>query len=1085
MRRLSAIFLAAAVVLTAACSGGDKNSSDTSDGGSRTLFQPAGVVGPDSFAPTFAVASYDVDASSLTSGTMSGSAPGLYAGRTYGGSGQNICDVEAMIKFLTYYEDRGRAWADIQGIEFENLETYLRSLTPVFALQNLNVQMFGFKNGTSYGYDAVIAAGTAILIDDQGMPRARCACGNPLLGPTEEAPPGTDTPPDDDGVPETQDSVPPGDDTVPPGDDTVPPGERREPECPEEFEGNTYTDSNGDEWTWVEGNPTPETSPGGANWYHGPTNRYSTTQELEPEFIDCPEPGRQRVPQDDPDCPDWNSPPVTYTDPNGDIWIFDPAGPAWINTSDPSADKAETTDELPGYNDLCDPQDDVPGQTYDPECPQQYVHEESNSLSWTAYVTRGGDVWIFDPFDPRGWTNQRTGEFVPGDDPNALPGYEKECPSPNDRQGNPCPPLRPDYRETWIDPTTGQTWVFRIVSGSNGFPRTVWENQTTGERLTRLELYNSACPDEDVPERTPECPPGKPTIDTIWVDTTGTEWVYAANSGGADGWDNLSTEWIENLATADLPNQPDDCLPPGDQNPCPPIVNVIDGTVWIGDNGHTYYYKGGAGGWVDATDPNHPIIAYTVLLPGYRDDCLPPCPPLDLETGALGIWVDPSNGEVWIKPVGGSQWYRIPDGLTIDDTRDLPFYTEDCLPPCDPESDGGPTYQYDENEVPVAPEDDKEYDDTKDQAVTVEPGDEAPKLTQIVDELIGATVAVGDDCNPNGCVTPDTEIELGHSFTDPYGDVWRYVGNGKWQSDNGGAVDQILDIPGYADACLPDDTPPTRDCPPEYEGALYTDTTGVTWTWVGGNSDPEDSDHGRYWFHTFGDIYEYRYTVELEPFFVDCPRPDDPDLVIQEGGIRVDLRVPKVLCVGDTVELILVAVPSEDQMIDSAEINIDNAGDYGTQVERTVWIHEWTPTAAGVYEIKGSAEDTAGLSGADLQVVVVEDCGDNTDQSNPLPIDVAIAADTVACVGDKVVFQVIVTLDPRATLVSLDVERDGSAERVGQQNPTTWSGSFLAASEGEVELVATGKDSNDTSDTARHYIKVIPCGDETTPEDST
>ncbi|MGA0957853.1 MAG: DUF6777 domain-containing protein, partial [Ilumatobacteraceae bacterium] len=203
MRRLSAIFLAAAVVLTAACSGGDKNSSDTSDGGSRTLFQPAGVVGPDSFAPTFAVASYDVDASSLTSGTVSGSAPGLYAGRTYGGSGQNICDVEAMIKFLTYYEDRGRAWADIQGIEFENLETYLRSLTPVFALQNLNVQMFGFKNGKSYGYDAVIAAGTAILIDDQGMPRARCACGNPLLGPSEDAPEGTDTPPGEDGEPET------------------------------------------------------------------------------------------------------------------------------------------------------------------------------------------------------------------------------------------------------------------------------------------------------------------------------------------------------------------------------------------------------------------------------------------------------------------------------------------------------------------------------------------------------------------------------------------------------------------------------------------------------------------------------------------------------------------------------------------------------------------------------------------------------------------------------------------------------------------------------------------------------------------
>jgi hypothetical protein len=1143
MRRLSTFFLAGALLLTAACGGGDKK-GESSDGGSRKLFQPAGVVGPDSFAPTFSAATYKVDPSTLTSGSVSGSAPGLYAGRTYGGSGQNICDVEAMIKFLKYYEDRGRAWADVQGIEFENLETYLRSLTPVFALQNLNVKMFGFKNGKSYGYDAVIAAGTAILIDDQGMPRARCACGNPLLGSSETPPDGTDNPPDDEGNPEPQDSVPPEDETVPgdttvPGDNTVPPVERQpDPDCPKEFEGNTYTDSGGTTWTWVKGNPTPETSPGGANWWDEDSNSYRTTQELEPEFIDCPEPDDQRIPQDDPDCPDWNSPPVTYTDPNGDIWIFDPQSGTWYSTTDFDQFKVSTED-LPGYSENCDEDDtdipenpcpvrrldgkyvpgyyidangnrwewasdvdewfqvdtttsgqleDIPGYLEEcglprqlkPECPQQYVHEESNSLSWTAYVTRGGEVWLFDPF-ARNWTNQQTGEVIPGDDPSALPGYLKDCPSPNDGQGNPCPPIRPDIRETWTDPATGETWAYRI-GVRDGRLALLWVNDTTGERLDRSELYAQACPDGTTPGETPECPPGKPILGQVWIDTLGNEWVYAANTGGADGWDNVSTEWIENLRTQDLPNQPDDCLPPVEERPCPPILKIADGTTWFGDNGHTYVYKAAAGGWVDATDPEGSVVPYTVLLPGYSDDCMPPCPPLDAtRSGYFGVWIDPSNGTVWIKPIGGTQWYRIPDGETIDDTRDLPFYTEDCLPPCDPESDGGSTYEYDENDKPVAPEQDP-YSDDKDKAVDVKPGDEPAKVTQIVDELVEPSTAVGDDCNPEGCLTADTEPELGHSFKDSGGVVWRYVGDGNWLAEDGRTATDVLDIPGYAEACLPPDVPLERECPEEYEGARYVDSNGIEWVWVGFSPDPADSDHGQHWFHRYEDgTAVYKYTVELDPFLSDCPKP--PDLVIQEGSIRVDLRAPKILCVGESTEIVLVASPSEDQFITTAEINIDGAGDYGNQVERTVWVHTWTPDAPGYYEIKGSAEDSAGLSGADLVVVVVEECGDSTEQSNPLPIDVRINAETSVCVGDKFVFQVIVTLDPRANLTSLDVTADGAPTRVGQQSPTTYSGSLLAASEGELEIQAKGEDDLGTTDTAVHYVKVIPCDD--TPNDST
>ncbi|MGA1756091.1 MAG: hypothetical protein ACO4BV_11505, partial [Ilumatobacteraceae bacterium] len=745
---------------------------------------------------------------------------------------------------------------------------------------------------------------------------------------------------------------------------------------------------------------------------------------------------------------------MTYTDPNGDIWVFDPEGPAWINTSDPEANKADTTDELPGYTDLCDPQEDIPEEGWlEPQCPDQYVHDESNSLSWTAYVTQDGVVWTFNPFLPRGWTNRSTGDFVAGDDPSAIPGYDQECP-PADREGRPCPPIHPAYQETWVNPETGEVWVYTVDPFIESL---VWVSELDGSTRTALALRFLICPiDIDWnPEDEPECPPGKPMRNDTWVDTRGNTWVYAANSGGADGWDNLSTNWIENLRTRDLPNQPDDCLPPVDERPCPPIVKVIDGTVWYGSNGNLYIYSATDGGWVDNTDPDSPVIAYTVLLPGYRDDCLPPCPPLILERGALGIWVDPSNGEVWMKPQGGSQWYRIPDGMTIDNTRDLPFYTEDCLPPCDPESDGGPTYQYDENEVPVAPEDDKEYDDTKDQAVTVEPGDEAPKLTQIVEELVNATTAVGDDCNPEGCVEPDATPELGHLFRDSNGIVWRYVGDSRWQAEDGAYVYDVLDIPGYVDACLPPDVPLERECPEEYEGARYTDSNGIEWIWVGFSPDPAASDHGQHWFHRYEDgSTEYRYTVELEDFFEDCPAP--PDLVIQTTGIFVSLRGPKQICVGDSAIVILTARPSDGATINSTLVEADGDPIIGIQSTPEVWTYGWTPGQPGVYNVKGGASDTSGATESDLIVIVVIDCGDTTDQATPLPINVAINAETRVCVGDKFAFQVIVTLDPSASLASLNVTRDGAAQLVGRQNPTTWSGSFLADAEGEVELVATG-----------------------------
>ncbi len=1054
MRRLSAVFLAAALSLTAACGGGDKNDSGGSDGAARTLFQPAGVVGPDSFAPTFAVASYSVDPSTLTSGDVSGSAPGLYAGRTYGGTGSNICDVEAMIRFLTYYEDRGRAWADIQGIEFSELESYLRSLTPVFALQNLNVQMFGFKNGQSYGYDAVIAAGTAILVDDEGMPRARCACGNPLLGPSEDAPDGTDNPPTsdpEDGNPQTQDSVPgdqPGDqpgDTppgdqpgdTPPGDQPgdTPPGDQPggDPECPEEFQGARYTDSNGVEWIWTGDAPEEQ---GTAMWLDQATGEMKATTDLDPAFSECDGPDQPRT-QDEPACPDWNADPVQYTDPSGMVWQYDRSTDTWFSTTDADLFKYPT-DELPGYLELCDEpgqrqpggdcpeafrgswtdyyasngdvwrweftsldtgywvnQDgeianflrDIPGYAEDcgdpfdtvtPECPEPI--NGVAAMDWTPYGASNGDLWIYN-WKLDQWESQYTGETVAGSDPSAIPGYLDDCGEPP-LEDDPCPPEYPHIGDAWTDRETGETWeVVYLYTDVTGTTQLGWVNTTTGEQTSISQLFEDECGEPYSPKTV--CPPTMASIGDVWVDSTGEEWVFAAGTGGADGWDQVSTPDIETLTYAELPNKPSGCPEPSRPFDCPPIVDVPEGYVWFGHDGNIYRYISADGGWVNESDESGRVIAYTVLLPGYRKYCLPPCPPLNvLETKVHAVWVDPSNGDLWIKTADASVWTNTTTGETLARTQDLPFYTEDCLPPCDPAAEGGKTYVINDEGIPETNEAfEDEYGQSADKAVTVVADAAGVNPQQIIEQLIDAVTAIGDDCNPNGCVEPNTEPELGHSFRDSRGVLWRYVGNGEWQAENGEFVTYILDIPGYVDACLPPDVPVDRECPPEYEGARYTDTNGIVWRWTGFNSDEQPSDHGQHWYHQYEDgTSEKRYTYQLESFFDDCPKPEGVE--IQQTEVIVSLRGPKRVCSGEQVQVLMTAWNSDGAVREGA-IFLDGDQIDSFESEPGFFNGFVTIDEPGTYSLKAVAKDAEGNEGSATIDLVVVDCGDGSAQGDP------------------------------------------------------------------------------------------------------
>jgi beta-lactam-binding protein with PASTA domain len=104
----------------------------------------------------------------------------------YGGTKDNArCDADLLIEFLTNPRNsyKATAWASVHDIDVDEIEDYIDGLTPMVLRQDLRVTNHGFRNGEARPLQAVLEAGTAVLVDDQGIPRVRCACGNPLLEP--------------------------------------------------------------------------------------------------------------------------------------------------------------------------------------------------------------------------------------------------------------------------------------------------------------------------------------------------------------------------------------------------------------------------------------------------------------------------------------------------------------------------------------------------------------------------------------------------------------------------------------------------------------------------------------------------------------------------------------------------------------------------------------------------------------------------------------------------------------------------------------------------------------------------------------
>jgi hypothetical protein len=124
-------------------------------------------------------------ASVLSARRTSGDEPGLYGGSQDVGT----CDVSQLVDFLTDgdNEAKAEAWAEVQGIDVDEIEDFIADLTPVRLRFDTRVTNHGFdeEEGAAFEIQSVLESGTAVLVDDTGVPRVKCNCGNPLAEPED------------------------------------------------------------------------------------------------------------------------------------------------------------------------------------------------------------------------------------------------------------------------------------------------------------------------------------------------------------------------------------------------------------------------------------------------------------------------------------------------------------------------------------------------------------------------------------------------------------------------------------------------------------------------------------------------------------------------------------------------------------------------------------------------------------------------------------------------------------------------------------------------------------------------------------
>ena len=141
--------------------------------------QPLSSPGGNPWMPPVGTDRPGVSAPPNTQGNFPGSTPGLYGGTR----NHAACDPGQMVAFLRQHADKAAAWAAVLGIRPEAIAGYVATLTPVILRGDTAVTNHGFAHGHATTIPAILQAGTAVLVDNRGVPVTKCFCGNPLTPP--------------------------------------------------------------------------------------------------------------------------------------------------------------------------------------------------------------------------------------------------------------------------------------------------------------------------------------------------------------------------------------------------------------------------------------------------------------------------------------------------------------------------------------------------------------------------------------------------------------------------------------------------------------------------------------------------------------------------------------------------------------------------------------------------------------------------------------------------------------------------------------------------------------------------------------
>lgn len=164
--------IAAGVLVVAGCSG---DGSDSAAAASVEVFLARDALGERAFADVAIGSVSDARLVELAGDTRVGSASGAFVAL------DGACDVGALFEQLSAADDRLAAWSAAAGVEPADALSYLTSLIPAVAVEDVVVTISFYDGGTATSETtAQLQAGTAVLVDDGGDPRVRCRSGQPL-----------------------------------------------------------------------------------------------------------------------------------------------------------------------------------------------------------------------------------------------------------------------------------------------------------------------------------------------------------------------------------------------------------------------------------------------------------------------------------------------------------------------------------------------------------------------------------------------------------------------------------------------------------------------------------------------------------------------------------------------------------------------------------------------------------------------------------------------------------------------------------------------------------------------------------------